>query len=327
MSRVARLAWLGTLAVACVVPFLVSISQRDVLIYMVLYIVVAQSFRLITLTGDWSLGHIVTMGVGAYASALLTKQLGFSFWLAMPSAGLIAALLAFVLSFPLFRLKGFYFLIGSFAAGEAIRLCWYKFRDPFGGPTGILRIKPPEIDFGTSGTLDFSDAITFYFFALGFTVLCLWLMWRIERSRIGLTLNAIHWRDVLAESVGVDVRWYKTQAFVVASFFAGAAGSMFVHYLSSASPNQFGLTVMLYLLVWVIVGGTRTFAGPVIGTVLLTIIDEQLRGAGVDQYRPAIYGIILILTIRFLPQGLESLPERTRAWWQARRNHGATAST
>ena len=325
MSRTARLVWLGVLAVACVAPFVLSISQRDVLIYMVLYVVVAQSFRLITLTGDWSLGHVVTMGVGAYASALLTKKLAFSFWLAMPSAGLVAALFAFVLSFPLFRLKGFYFLIGSFAAGEAIRLCWYKFRDPFGGPTGILRIRAPELDLGSLGAIDFSDAIAFYFFALAFTVLCLWLMWRVERSRIGLTLNAIHWRDVLAESVGVNVRRYKTLAFVVASFFAGSAGSMFVHYLSSANPNQFGLAVMLYLLVWVIVGGTRTFAGPIIGTVLLTIIDERLRVAGVDQYRPAIYGVILILTIRFLPQGLESLPARARAWWQDRRGTGPAA--
>jgi branched-chain amino acid transport system permease protein len=280
---------------------------------MVLYIVVAQSFRLITLTGDWSLGHVVTMGVGAYASALLTKKLGFSVWIAMPSGALTAAFLAYVLSFPLFRLKGNYFLIGSFAAGEAIRLTWFKFRDPFGGPTGVLRIPAPELSLPGLGTIDFSDSLTFYFLALGFTVVCLWLLWRIERSRLGLTLNAIHWRDVLAESVGVDVRRYKTIAFVIASFFAGFAGAMFCHYLSSANPNQFGLTVMLYLLVWVIVGGTRTFAGPVIGTVLLTFVAEGLRNVGVDQYRPAIYGVILILTILFLPQGLESLPGRIRA--------------
>jgi len=319
MAHEARLGWLLAFAFACVAPNFLSVSMRDVSLYMLLYIVVAQSFRMITLTGDWSLGHVVTMGVGAYASALLVKKLGFSVWIAMPSAALVGALIAYILSFPLFRLKGNYFLIGSFAAGEAIRLTWFKYRDPFGGPTGILRIPAPELTVPGLGTLDFSDWSLFYYLALGFTVLCLWLMWRLERSRIGLTLNAIHWRDLLAESVGVDVRRYKTLAFVIASFFAAFAGAMFSHYLGSANPNQFGLAVMLYVLVWVIVGGTRTFAGPVIGTVLLTALSEILRVVGVDEYRPAIYGIILILTILFLPQGLESLPGRVRDWCARRK--------
>ncbi|MBM3584450.1 MAG: branched-chain amino acid ABC transporter permease [Alphaproteobacteria bacterium] len=319
MAHEARLGWLLAFAFACVAPNFLSVSMRDVALYMLLYIVVAQSFRMITLTGDWSLGHVVTMGVGAYASALLVKKLGFSVWIAMPSAALVGALIAYILSFPLFRLKGNYFLIGSFAAGEAIRLTWFKYRDPFGGPTGILRIPAPELTVPGLGTLDFSDWSLFYYLALGFTVLCLWLMWRLERSRIGLTLNAIHWRDLLAESVGVDVRRYKTLAFVIASFFAAFAGAMFSHYLGSANPNQFGLAVMLYVLVWVIVGGTRTFAGPVIGTVLLTALSEILRVVGVDEYRPAIYGIILILTILFLPQGLESLPGRVRDWCARRK--------
>ena len=326
MSGQARLGWLAAFVVACAVPHVLSISLRDVLIYMVLYIVVAQSFRLVTLTGDWSLGHVVTMGVGAYTSALLVKKLGFSVWIAMPSAALVAAALAYVLSFPLFRLKGNYFLIGSFAAGEAIRLTWIKYRDPFGGPTGILRIPAPEITVPGLGVVDFSDSFMFYYLALAFTVLCLWLMWRIERSRVGLTLNAIHWRDLLAESVGVNVRRAKTIAFVIASFFAAFAGAMFAHYLGSANPNQFGLAVMLYLLVWVIVGGTRTFAGPAIGTVLLTILSEGLRFGGVDEYRPAIYGLILILTIRFLPQGLDSLPGKLRAWFGRRGSQPANAA-
>lgn len=319
MARDARLGWLAAFAVACVAPHFLSISLRDVVLYMLLYIVVAQSYRLITLTGDWSFGHVVTMGVGAYASALLVKKLGFSVWLAMPSAALVAALVAYILSFPLFRLKGNYFLIGSFAAGEAIRLTWIKYRDPFGGPTGIIRIPAPELTVPGLGTIDFSDWTLYYYLALAFTVVCLWLLWRIERSRIGLTLNAIHWRDLLAASVGVNVRRYKTIAFVIASFFAAFAGAMFSHYLGSANPNQFGLAVMLYVVVWVIVGGTRTFAGPVIGTVLLTILTEILRIAEVDEYRPAIFGIILILTIRFLPQGLESLPGRVRTWLDRRK--------
>ncbi len=319
----ARLYWSAALAAACAAPFAVSTYQVDVLIYLVLYVVVASSFRLITLAGDWSLGHVVTMGVGAYASAILAKKLGFPIWVAIPTAGVIAAAIAWVLSFPLFRLKGLYFLIGSFAAGEAIRLTWYRFRYPFGGPSGITRIPALEIGIPGLGTIDFAEGIAFYFLALGFAVVALGILWRIERSRIGLTLNAIHWRDALAQSVGVDVRRYKTSAFVIGSFFAALAGAFLAHYLGTINPAQFGLAVMLYLLVWVIVGGTRTFAGPVIGTVVLTLIDERLRTMGVDEYRPAIYGIILILTIKFLPLGLESLPERVRSWRAGRRSAAA----
>jgi branched-chain amino acid transport system permease protein len=319
-----RLGWTLAAAVACAAPFLVSVYQVDVLIYLVLYIVVAASFRLITLAGDWSLGHVVTMGVGAYASAILAKKLDLPVGLSIPAAGLVTAAIAYVLSFPLFRLKGLYFLIGSFAAGEAIRLTWFRFRDPFGGPSGITRIPAPELPLPGLGTIDFADGVTFYFLALAFAVVALAVLWRIERSRIGLTLHAIHWRDTLAQAVGVDIRRHKTIAFVIASTIAGLAGAFLGHYLGTINPAQFGLAVMLYLLVWVIVGGTRTFAGPVIGTVVLTIVDERLRVLGVDEYRPAIYGVILILTIKFLPLGLESLPGRMRAWWAARRRVPAT---
>ncbi len=100
-------------------------------------LVVVVSYRLVTITGEWSLAHVVMMGVGGYASALLAKRAGLDFWLSMPLAALFTAGLAFVLSFPLFRMKAFYFLIGSFAAGEAIRLTWIRFYDPFGGPKGL----------------------------------------------------------------------------------------------------------------------------------------------------------------------------------------------
>lgn len=321
-KKAAARRWLGLAAVAAAVallPFAVNAYQLIFLTLLLINVILVASYRFVTITGEWSLIHVVMMGVGAYASAILSKQAGLSVWLAMPLGGVAAALVASVLSVPLFRMKGFYFLIGSFAAGEAIRLTWNRFREPFGGPKGIKLIPAPEIAAPGFDTISLAfPPIHYYYLTAAVMALCLWIMYRLERSRIGLTLNAIHGQDVLAESVGVDTRRYRMLAFATGSFFAGVAGALLAHYVGTVNPDRFGLAIMLYVLVWTIVGGTGTFAGPIIGVVALSIVDEAFRAF--DQLRPAVYGAILILTVRFLPNGLEGLPARLRELRDARAN-------
>lgn len=313
-----RIWWLVALFVfLSVLPFTLKFHQQDFMIFLLINVLVVVSYRLVTLTGEWSLIHVVLMGVGGYTSALLSKMIGLSFWLTMPMAGVITALIAFALSFPLFRMKGFYFLIGSFAAGEAMRLTWAYFTWPFGGPKGIKLIPSPEITLPGVGTIELFEPIPYYFLTLIVVSICLWVLYRLEHSRIGLTLHAVHWSDALAESVGVNTRRYRTLAFVVASFFVGLAGALFAHYLGTINPHQFGVGIMVFVLVWVIVGGTRTFAGPIIGVTVLSVLNEMFRGA--DELRPAIYGSILIASILFLPHGLESLPDKVRQFISRRR--------
>ncbi|VAW00010.1 Branched-chain amino acid transport system permease protein LivM (TC 3.A.1.4.1) [hydrothermal vent metagenome] len=300
------------LAVA-VGPFVVKEYQLDILIFLMINIILVTSYRFNTLTGEWSLIHVVMMGVGGYASTLLAKMAGVPFWLSLPLAAIFTGFFAFVLSFPLFRMKAFYFLIGSFAAGEAIRLSWERFRVPFGGPKGIKRIPSPEF-----AGVDLTEPIYYYFLTATFMFACLWALYRLEKSHLGFTLHAIHWKDVLAESVGVNARLYRSIAFVVASFFAAIAGALLVHYIGIVTPTRFGLGFMLMVLVWTIVGGTGTFIGPIIGVIVLTVSDEAFRG--LNEYRPLVYGFILIFTIRFLPNGLEELVPRVRAYLSSRRS-------
>lgn len=300
-------------AVLLGVPHFVSFSQQELLVLLTINVLVVVSYRLQTLTGEWSLAHVVMMGTGAYASALYAKSFGFPVPLAMIAGAVTAALIAAVLSFPLFRMKGFYFLIGSFAAGEILRLIWKRFTDPFGGPKGIQRIPGfPEIDIG-SLHIDFYNPENYYYLVLIVVLISLWVLYRVEKSRIGLTFHAIHWQDKLSESVGVDAFRYRMLAFVIASFFAGLAGTLYAHYLSTVNPNQFDVDTMVYVLIWTIVGGTTRWYGPILGVVALTIIDEViLRSIGADQIRPLLYGVILILAILFLPNGLESLVIKAR---------------
>lgn len=301
----------GALLAIAIAPFLVKPYQLDILIFLLINILLVASYRFNTLTGEWSLIHVVMMGVGAYSSALLTKELSFPFWLSLPAGALITAALAAVLSVPLFRMKAFYFLIGSFAVGEAIRLCWERFRVPFGGPKGLKNIPAPQLQ-----GFDFHDPFTYYCFTALVVVICLYAIYRLERSRIGFTLHAIHWKDVLAESVGVNARFYRSIAFVVSSFFAAISGILLAHYIGTISPDRFSLGSMLMVLVWTIVGGTATFAGPIVGVVLLTLSDTLLRG--LDEVRPLVYGLILIVTIRFLPTGVEGLLPRLQELLDAR---------
>ncbi len=309
--------WLLAAVIAAtliVLPNFLSFSQQEVAVLLVINVLLVASYRLMTLTGEWSLAHVVIMGVGAYASAILSRRgIGLPVPLSMLLGAVTAALVAAVLSFPLFRMKGFYFLIGSFAAGEVIRLIWKRFTVPFGGPTGLKLIPPlPNLDLGFV-TVDFFDPAAYYYLCLLVVAVSRWILHRIERSRIGLTFHAIHWQDKLAESVGVDTFRYRMLAFVLASFFAGLAGALYAHYIGTVSSNRFEVEHMVYVLIWAIVGGTATFYGPILGVLVLTVLNEVvLRGLGADEWRPMFYGAILIASVLFLPNGLESLVPKAR---------------
>jgi branched-chain amino acid transport system permease protein len=320
---------LGSLLLAAaliLLPNLLSLSQQEILVLLAINVLLVTSYRLLTLTGEWSLAHVVIMGVGAYGSALVAKKLAVPVPLSMLAGASIAALLAFLLSFPLFRMKGFYFLIGSFAAGEVIRLIW-KWSDMtwlFGGPKGIKLIPPvPDIPLLS---IDFYNPVHYYYLCLIVVAISLVILYRVENSRIGLTFHAIHWQDKLAESIGVSTFRYRTLAFVISAFFAGLAGALYAHYVGAIAPDRFNVEEMVYVLIWAIVGGTATFYGPILGVIVLTILNEVvLRALGVDEMRPMFYGAILILSILFLPTGLESLIVRAREWIAARKRKASMA--
>ena len=300
---------LGTLPVVLIsAPFAISGYKVDLLTNLLINIVLVASFRLITTTGGWSLAHVPMMGCGAYATALLSGKLGVPFWFSLPLAGLAAGLSGLAISYPLARTKGFAFFVASFAAGEAIRLCWIRFKIPFGGHKGLT--VPAPVLFDNVTWMNFEEAVPYYFLALAITLISLLIMYRLNNSRIGDTWKALASEENLAKSVGINITKYKMLAFSIGSFFAGVAGVLLAHRLWAIEPHQFGFTTTLYLLVWVVFGGSHTFAGPVIGVVVLTFLAELLRP--LVEWVPMIFGTIIILILIFLPNGLESLPSRLR---------------
>jgi branched-chain amino acid transport system permease protein len=287
-------------------PFFVRTYTVEVAILFFTYIILAQSYRLVNTTGDWSLCHFVLFGVGAYGSGLLSKNFDIPIWVTIPIGGAIASVVALAIWQPLVRTKGFGFFIASFALGELVRLIWVKVHNPFGGPRGIIDIPyPPMV-----GPVDFSQPIPYYFMAMGTMLGMLYVMYQIDRARLGDSWKAIHSDPGLTASMGINVQNYRVMAGMTGAFFAGIAGGLLVHRLGAVDPRVFDIISMVYLVIWVVVGGTTTFWGPILGVAVMQTVFEVTRP--LLEIRPAIFGSILILFLIFLPNGLDDAIIRMR---------------
>jgi len=322
----ARLTRLPILLVFIVLLFFVPTFLHDytlhIAIMILIYIILTASFRLITLIGEWSLAHTITMGAASYTCALLTLRLGWPFLAAFSMGILVAAFLGLLYGYPALRTKGIYFLLVTWAMGEAMRLIWSRFDKLFGGPKGIPNIPPPVIDLPILPRLEFTELPPHYYLALVLTIISLFIMYRLEKSRVGMIWNSISDCDALAPFVGINIGGFKLLNIVIASMFAGVAGGLYVYYIGYINPNTFSLVLGLNVCVYAIVGGVGSPAGPVIGTLIFVLIGEQLRP--LEKFIPAFNGAILIAVLVLLPGGLMSLPDRVRSLI-AKRQHGRDA--
>ncbi len=238
----------------------------------------------------------------------------------------MASLMGVAITLPLLRTKGWGFYIATFGLAEAIRLVWLRFRTPFGGSTGIIGIPYGPVVAG----IDFSERIPYYFFCLGVMLVSMYALYRIDRSRIGDSFKAIYADPLLAESIGISVPRHRLLACAIGGFIAGIAGGLLVHRLGSVDARLFDVITMVYLLVWVVVGGYRTFWGPVIGVSVIQAIFELTRSPQINPWgpeiRPLFFGIAVMLVLVFMPGGIESLIPRAVARWRRLRG-GPTAET
>ncbi len=312
-ARVTTGLWLVAIALAFLLPVLCSYDKYilHVGITIAFNIALATSMWLIWTLGFISFAHAGFMGIGAYTSALLFTGLGWSLWINMWLAAATAALFAFVISLPLMRTRAVYFFMASWAVGEVIKRIFAYYRGIFGGWDGIFNIRPPKIDmFGLE--INFTSRVAYYYLALVCCALIVFAIHRIVRSRTGTIYWSIHESEILAQHVGINVLKHKVIAFTTACFFAGMTGALYAHYHTYINPKTFDIWQSEFSLVHIIVGGLNTLTGPVLGATLLTIVDELLRPVG--WYRVMFFGVIIILTVLFLPGGLETIPARIRAF-------------
>lgn len=302
----------------CILPFFARPYLVEVVMMYFIYIILAQSYRLIVTVHDWQLYHIVLYGVGAYTSGMISKNLGIPVFLAIPLGGAMAGLVGMGITTPLLRTKGWGFYIATYGLAELIRLSWLKFRNPFGGSTGIIDIPWPPVIAG----IDFSDGIPYYFFSLAVMLLVLYMLFRIEKSHIGDSFKAISMDSDLAASTGINIPRHRLMACAIGGFFAGIAGGLLVHRLGAVDPKLFNIVNMLYLLIWVVVGGTKTFWGPIIGVSVMNTLFELSRP--LIEVRPLFFGLSMVLVLIFMPGGIEGLIIKAFRRWRKNNNDVAT---
>jgi branched-chain amino acid transport system permease protein len=291
----------------CILPFFARPYLVEVAMIYFIWMILAQSYRLIVTIHDWQLYHVVLYGVGAYTSGMLAKNLGVPVFAAIPIGGAMASLVGVAITSVLLRTKGWGFYIATYGLAELIRLSWMKFRNPFGGSTGIIDIPYPPVVAG----IDFSARIPYYFFSLGVMLIIMYMLYRIEKSRIGDAFKAVSMDPLLAASTGISIPRQRLLACAIGGFFAGIAGGLLVHRLGAVDPKLFNITTMLYLLIWIVVGGTNSFWGPVLGVSVMYSLFELSRP--LIQIRPMFFGIAMILVLLFMPGGLEGMVAKAAA--------------
>lgn len=245
--------------------------------------------------GQVSLGHAGFMAIGAYASAMLTRNLGLSFWIAMPAAGLITAAVGLLLGIISLRLKDDFLAITTMGLNFIV-IGFLLYMPYFGKALGIGDIPVPFL-FGEEMSREVFTG--FCLVVVGVVILGLW--W-LQRSWIGLAWRGIREAQDVAEVMGVNTTKFKIFAFILSTLIVGLGGSLYAHFLLFITPYDFGFPLSIQILTLAVLGGLGTIRGPVLGAVILTILPEYLRF--IQDYRMLTYGLLLVIIMVYQPQGL-----------------------
>ncbi len=275
-------------------------------------------------TGQISLGHSAFVALGAYASTLFTLKLGVPFWLAMPLGGVFSAVCGFFLALPCLRLRGLYLAIATFAFYFIVDYAIVHW-DGLTNGTGGLTVAAPTI-FGYPIDSD----IKIYFLTLGVVVLGLIFAKNLFRTETGRAFIAVRDNDIAAEIIGINVSKYKILAFMLCSFYAGVAGSLYAITLSFIGPEHFTFLMTIEYLAMGLVGGIGTIAGSVFGAIFMTALPEAIRllrdalsshypflVSRMSDLQSGLYGLVIILFLIFEPTGIFGLWLRVKKYWLA----------
>ncbi|MBI2555234.1 MAG: branched-chain amino acid ABC transporter ATP-binding protein/permease [Candidatus Rokubacteria bacterium] len=284
-----------------------------VAILIALYTILSTSYNLlIGYTGLFSIAHAAFYGIGAYTSALLTLHFGASVPLALLGAIVVTALVGGVIGVPALRVRGDYLVIASFGFQMivfGVMLNWLALTRGEGGLAGIPR---PEL----FGIKIFSPA-AYLPLAVVVAGICFLVTWWIARSPFGRVLRAIREDEVAAQSLGKDIVYFKIVVFALAGGLAAVAGSFYAHYVTFINPLSFTLDESIFIMAVVLVGGAGNLWGSLVGTVALVMAPEALRFLRIPDaiaapFRQILYGLLLVLFVRFRPQGLIGEHSATR---------------
>lgn len=282
------------------VPFFVTERYLLNLINMsLIYVILAQGLNILQgYTGYVSIAQATFFGIGAYISSLVMIHAGLSFWISLPIATIGSGLVALIIGIPIFRTTGHYFAIVTMSLAVSIWIIMMNWSSVTGGDAGITKIPRPEPIL----SFDFNSPQNYYYLILFFALLTILFVSRLVKSKVGRAFISIRENEELTQSIGISLTKYKVMAFALSGTFGGLAGSLYAHYINYVNPAPFAVGKSLDIILAVIIGGSGTIVGPIIGAFLVTFLPEMMRMA--DEYRLIIYALLLILITIYMPRGL-----------------------
>ncbi|MBI3078506.1 MAG: branched-chain amino acid ABC transporter permease [Deltaproteobacteria bacterium] len=310
---------LVVLAVAVVVPLVLTEPYHiGVLVLAGLFVLLALGFDMVVgYLGELSLGHAAFFGIGAYTSAILNLTFDTPFLVDFLAAVVLSAVAGLLIGYPCLKLKGPYFAIVTFGFAEILQLVALNWVELTRGPMGLPGVKRASLEVPGLFSFRFESELSNYYLVLAAALACIFVTTRIIGSRVGNAFLAIRENDDLAASVGVNTFHYKMLAFVIGMTYAGIAGSLYAHYVGYVSPELLSFFYSYTVIIMVVVGGQGSIRGTVVGALIFALLPEILRGT--QMYRMSIFGLLLVLSVIFMPEGINGVLERAGELLRRRR--------
>ena len=283
------------------IPFITSPYTTGIITSALIYIILGLGLNIVVgLGGLLNLGYAAFFGVGAYTYAILNMNFGVDFWIALPLGGIASAIFGAVVGIPVLRLKGDYLAIVTLGFGEMARIVTENFDVLTHGSSGIAKIPKPTFFGHTFGY--FGSTRYIYLIALAVVILVIFIVWRMENSRIGRSWVAMREDDIACESMGIDLTKAKLTLFIISAAIAGIAGVLFATKNTFINPQSFTVWESIMILCIVVLGGKGSVRGVILGALILILLPEYLRAF--QQYRMLIFGFLLIVMMVFRPGGI-----------------------
>ena len=312
-ARLKLFALVAVVAAACIYAAFAKRSDVYLLTLYCVYLMATMGLNLtVGYAGQMSLGQAAFLGIGAYHAAILLK-LGWPFFVVLPIAAVACFAIGLAVGFPALRVQHHYLAFATLGFNVLVFLVMRNEERITGGTYGISAIPRPNI-LG----IDFGGHLAYFYFTLAGLLVLGFLLWWLLRSPWGRAFAALRDNPIRAESLGVNITAYTLLAFAIGAACAGVAGVYFASLVEFIEPGPFHFSTSLMMLLAVIVGGSGRFFGPVVGTVIIILLPELLRGSTLSWLKfmqtwyLAVFGIAVVLLMLWLPGGLLSIPDRLR---------------
>jgi len=294
-------------------PFLIEKSYTMYILNLVgIYAIMTVGLNIVLgYTGQISIVNAGFMGIGAYVTALSIVKLGIPIYVALPMAGILTAGIGIIIGFPALRLGSHYLAMATLACNQAIQLIMIHWKSVTMGAAGV------SLSSVNIGPIALNSNHRLYFLVIPITLILIYLYVNIIKSKLGRSLIAVRDSEIAAQSMGVSSAKYKTTAFAISGFYAGIGGGLFALVIGYVSPESFGLNESVLHLAVLVIGGTATLPGPILGSIFFVIAPELFHW--MVEYKVLVFSLISLIFIIFMPGGIYGLVKSGVPGWTFKR--------